>query len=699
MSALYLDPSQPIEARVGDLMGRLTVDEKIGLMNHVSSAVERLGIPEYDWWNECLHGVGRAGRATVFPQAIGLAATFDEDLVHRVADAISDEARAKHHAAVRAGNRGAYRGLTFWSPNVNIFRDPRWGRGQETYGEDPVLTGRIGAAFVRGLQGDDPDHLKVAACAKHYAVHSGPEGERHRFDAQVSKRDLFDTYLPAFESLVEAGVESVMGAYNRTLGEPCCASELLMNDILRGRWGFRGHYVSDCWAIQDFHQHHKITADAAESAALAVRLGCDLSCGCAYKELPEALSRGIVSEAEIDRCVERLLRTRFRLGMFDGAEHDAYASIPVEVIGCEAHRDLAREAAEKSVVLLKNDGVLPLGTCKRIFVTGPSAASVDVLLGNYFGVNSTLVTILEGIAGRVDQGTTVQYRLGCLVSHPGTSGSGWMVGEAREADVAIVCLGLAPQLEGEEGEAISAESSGDRIDIGLPEVQMEYLRALKASGTPIVLVVTGGAAIAMPEAHELADAMLFVWYPGERGGEAVARVLFGDACPSGRLPVTFPMSVDQLPPFEDYSMANRTYRYSQETPLYPFGFGLSYARFSYSEPLLMEQEDGLVVSALVRNEGDREAEEVVQLYLHDLEASVSVPRWALKEFERIRLAPGASERVAFAITPRMLELVDEEGERRMEPGRFRALIGGACPHPRAQELGAPAPAVVEFEVV
>ncbi|MFO7171184.1 MAG: glycoside hydrolase family 3 C-terminal domain-containing protein, partial [Chloroflexota bacterium] len=617
-----------------------------------------------------------------------------------------DEGRAKYHEALRRnGQTGWYQGLTFWTPNVNIFRDPRWGRGQETYGEDPFLTGEIGAAFVRGLQGDHPRYLKTAACAKHYAVHSGPEKDRHTFDARVSARDLHATYLPAFRKLVvEAKVEAVMGAYNRTNGEPCCASPTLLGEILRGAWGFEGHVVSDCWALNDLHLHHKVTADAVESAALALKMGCDLSCGETYEFLGEALRRGLVEEADIDRALRRLLVTRFKLGMFDPPEMVPFASTPMSVVGCEEHRALAHEAALKSLVLLKNDGILPIAPDARtVLVVGPNAASADILLGNYFGMSDSLCTLLEGIAGRAPEGMRVEYLLGSNLTHPNANPLNWSVFSASHADVVVACVGLAPQLEGEEGEAIGSAAHGDREDIGLPAAQVDYLKRLAERGVNLVLVVAGGSPVALGELAELARAILFIWYPGQEGGRAVASVLFGDESPSGKLPITFPKSVEQLPPFEDYAMDGRTYRYADAEPLYPFGFGLSYTTFTY-DAIALDRErvsagEPVQVRVSVTNSGAVAAEEVVQLYISDLEASVPVPKHALIGFRRVRLAPGETAQVEFSVTPEMMELVDDDGARRLEPGVFRLTAGGCSPGARGEALGAPRPVSATFTVV
>ncbi|MFN8482341.1 MAG: glycoside hydrolase family 3 N-terminal domain-containing protein [Anaerolineae bacterium] len=703
----YLDITLSIAARVRDLLSRLTLDEKIAQLDNAAPAIPRLNIPAYNYWGEALHGVARNGRATVFPQAIGMAATWDPALIGRVASAIGDEGRAKYHAALRRkGETDWYQGLTFWSPNINIFRDPRWGRGQETWGEDPFLTGEMGAAFVRGLQGDHPTYLKAAACAKHFAVHSGPESLRHGFNAQVSPRDLRATYLPAFETLVrEAKVEAVMGAYNRVNGEPCCASQVLLANILRGEWGFDGHVVSDCGALDDIHLHHKVTADAAETVALALKRGCDLCCGVTNRHLGEAVQRGLVAEADIDRALGRLLTTRFKLGMFDPPEAVPYAATPMSVVGSDAHRALAYESALKSVVLLKNrDSFLPLtDRVRSLHMVGPAATSAEALLGNYYGLSDGLTTLLEGVVGRVPEGTRIAYRMGSQFVHPNANAHDWLYQEVLQSDAVIACVGLSPQLEGEEGDAIESAANGDRADIGLPPIQVKFIKKLAASGARIVLVVTGGAPIALGEVADLAEAVLFVWYPGQEGGRAVADILFGNATPSGKLPLTFPRSADQLPPFESYAMAGRTYRYMDAEPLYPFGFGLSYTTFAYSDLRLAEDivraGRPLSLEFTVTNTGAVEAEEVAQVYLTDLAASVPVPRHSLVGFQRVRLAAGASQTLRFTLTPQMMMLVDEDGRRAQEPGRFRVAVGGCSPGARGEQLGAPKALHAEFVVM
>jgi len=702
----YLDTSLSFAERAKDLIQRLSLDEKVGLMSHPAHGIPRLNIPAYNYWSEALHGVARSGRATVFPQAIGMAATWDKELILKVATAISDEGRAKYHAALkRNGDTDQYQGLTFWSPNVNIFRDPRWGRGQETWGEDPFLTGEMASVFVRGLQGDDPKYLKTAACAKHYAVHSGPEKDRHIFNAIVTKRELYDTYLPAFKKLVtEARVESVMGAYNRTLNEVCCASKLLIEDILRGEWGFEGHFVSDCWALSDFHRNHKITNDEAESAALALKHGCDLGCDHVYNEIPEAIQRGLITEADVDRALARTLGTRFKLGMFDPDEDVPHTSISTDVVACDEHRKLAYRTATESVVLLKNkDHLLPIKpSTRKIFVTGPTATSMEVLLGNYYGFNDQMVTLLEGITGRLPEGMGMEYHSGAMLKHPREIKETWAPLMALSADIAIVCAGNSSFLEGEEGESLLSPQNGDRESISLPESQIEYIKELAIRGAKIVLVLTGGSPIALGEVEDMVDAILFVWYPGMEGGRAVADVLFGDVSPSGKLPLTFPKSLDQLPAFNDYRMTGRTYRYMTDEPLYPFGFGLGYSHFEFSDLRLEKQElfpgDSLNVSLTLQNSSGTDSAEVVQFYLSDLKASTIVPLHHLIGFERVSLKASESRTIHITLTPEMMSFFNDDGKLTLEPGEFRLEVGGCSPGKRGQELGAPKPVTALFEV-
>ncbi|RME01597.1 MAG: glycoside hydrolase family 3 protein [Bacteroidetes bacterium] len=702
----FQNPDLPIEQRVDDLISRLTLDEKIVQLKYDAPAVDRLGVPQYNWWNECLHGVARNGRATVFPQAIGLAATWDVNLAHRVSDVIATEARAKYNAFSSHGYRGQYQGLTFWTPNINIFRDPRWGRGMETYGEDPFLTSRIGVAFVKGLQGDHPKYMKAAAMAKHYAVHSGPEGLRHEFNAEVSMKDLWETYLPAFEALVtEAHVEGIMGAYNRTNGHPCNAHPYLMQEVLRKRWGFKGYFVSDCWAIVDFYNGHKVVKTPAEAAALALNHGTNLNCGDTYPYLREAIKQGLTTEAQVDRNLRELLPTRFRLGLFDPQGKCPFDRIGPEAIHADDHVKLSREAAAKSFVLLKNENnALPIAKdIGKVFVTGPTATHAQALLANYYGLSESLVTFVEGITGKVSPHTAVYYRQGVLLDEPNRNPIDWFSGTAAESDVTIACVGLSQLIEGEEGESIASRHKGDREDIGLPQNQIDFLKVLRSKAKKLVVVITGGSAIACPEVYEMADALIYVWYPGEQGGNALADVIFGDVSPSGKLPVSVPYSIADLPPFEDYNMANRTYRYMEKDPLFPFGFGLSYSKFEYSNLKLSSNKiaagERLEVEVTVTNTGDYRSEEVVELYLKDLEASVAVPKYSLRGFQKVELWPGASTTVKFTLDQKALSIVNNEGELVLEPGKFQVFVGGSQPSRRSLDLGASPWVDSIFEVI
>jgi beta-glucosidase len=845
----YQNPDLAFDARAADLVSRLTPDEKIAQLMNDAPAIPRLGVPAYEWWNECLHGVARAGAATVFPQAIGLAATFDRPLMREVATAISDEARAKHHEFARRGERRRYQGLTFWSPNINIFRDPRWGRGQETYGEDPYLTARMGVEFVRGLQGDDPRYLKLVATAKHFAVHSGPEADRHHFDARPSERDLHETYLPAFEALVrEAKAASVMGAYNRVNGESASASVRLLQDVLRSQWGFEGYVVSDCGAIDDIYKNHKIVPTAEGAAALGVKQGCDLECGGTYKALRAALDQGLVKESDLDVALKRLFTARLRLGMFDPPERVRYAQIPYGVNESKEHDQLARRAAQASIVLLKNDGLLPLAKAKvrTIAVVGPNADEIMTLLGNYYGTPSRPVTLLAGVRNAVGAGTKVLYAGGTelvegrqdpravppiasdslgpaagaverglrgeyfrgrelagepvltridpsvafrwdrgsptstLVANgempadkalpddefsvrwtgqlrPTVTGRheitvtgddgfrlfvdgkpvidewtttsraravsasvdlvagkpadvrleyfeairdaeirlGWKLPGAREpfaeavaaaraSDVVVFAGGLNGDVEGEEMKvSYPGFAGGDRTDIALPAPQEKLLRAVHATGKPVVLVLMTGSAIAVSWAQQNLRAIVLAWYPGQQGGNAIADVLFGDANPSGRLPVTFYRSVDQLPPFDDYAMANRTYRYFAGDPLYPFGHGLSYTRFEYSDLRVDRAElgagDTVEASVAIRNSGPVAGAEVVQLYARHVAPKLAQPRQQLRGFERVVLAPGETRRIAFRLTPQTALAHYDEGGRTnaVEPGEYELQAGAS----------------------
>jgi beta-glucosidase len=695
----FLNPDITLSARADDLLGRMTIDEKIGQMMNSAPAIERLGIPAYDWWNECLHGVARAGLATVFPQAIGLGATWDEDLIFRVSTAISDEARAKHHEFVRNGPLKRYQGLTFWTPNINIFRDPRWGRGQETYGEDPFLTGRLGVQFIKGLQGDDPRYFKTIATVKHFVVHSGPEPERHSFDAVTDQRDFMETYLPQFEMGIKEGkAYSLMCAYNRYNGETCCGSEALLNGILRTEWGFDGYIVSDCGAITDIYRGHKVVATAAEAAALAVRAGTDLECSNVYRNLKDALSKNLITEKEIDVAVKRLFIARFRLGMFDPPEMVKYAQIPFNVLDSETNKKLAKETALKSMVLLKNEkNLLPLKkNIGKVAVIGPNSDQSFVLLGNYNGIPSDPVTPLRGIKEKLAGFSEVLYSQGCnwAAGMPGERTPEVMKAEALEvagkADVIIMCMGITPRLEGEEMRVnVEGFRGGDRTTLELPAVQQDLIKAVYALGKPVVLVLLNGSALSVNWEKEKIPAILETWYGGQAAGQAIADVLFGDYNPGGRLPVTFYKSVNDLPPFDDYNMKNRTYRYFTGEPLFPFGYGLSYTTFGYSKLQIKGKVnigDSLKVTVNVKNTGKIAGDEVVQLYLSNLEATVPVPIHTLKGFRRIHLLPGEVKTVILTIPSDAFSLIDNNNKRVILPGKFQIFVGGRQPDSKAVKV-------------
>jgi len=679
----FQNPDNPIEKRIDDLINRLSLEEKASLMLYNSPAIERLGIAEYNWWNECLHGVGRAGKATVFPQAIGLAATFNDDLIFKVATAISDEARAKHYAALRKGNRVQYTGLSFWTPNINIFRDPRWGRGQETYGEDPYLTGRIGSAFVRGLQGNDPDFLKASACAKHYVIHSGPEESRHRFNAKPNETDFRETYLPAFKTLVDAGVESVMCAYNRAYDKPCCSSKYLLDDILRKEWGFKGHIVSDCWALDDIWARHKVTDKRVKAAAMAADAGVNLNCGYLYKYLPEAVKKGLLKEETIDKNLRILLRTRFKLGLFDPMEKTPWAGLSKDIVNCEVHQELAYETAAESMVLLKNNGVLPINQkqAKKIFVTGALAADLTALLGNYNGFSGNMHTILEGIMNKADAGTTINYSQGFLLGNDTLFNGFWQAGSA---DYTIACIGINRLMEGENGDAMLNPNGGDRKTIELPGNQIEFIKKIKASikkdkTKKLIVVVNGGSAIALKEVADLADAIVFAWYPGEQGGNALADILFGKINPTGRLPVTFYESTKDLPPFDDYAMQGRTYKYFKGKALYPFGYGLSYTEFDYRNLHIdknqVKQNDTINISLDIANTGNYDGEEVVQIYVKQLKADKNAPNKVLVNFKRISVEKGKTVKLKMQIPVASFARWDTKEQKYLVPsGKYLIQI-------------------------
>jgi beta-glucosidase len=670
------------DERIADLTQRLSIEEKCAFLLNDFEGVEHLGIPSYNWWNEALHGVARAGRATVFPQAIGMAATFDDTLIKEVADIISDEARAKYVDAQKKNNRDRYVGLTFWTPNVNIFRDPRWGRGQETFGEDPLLTSRMGAAFVRGLQGNHPDYLKTSACAKHYVVHSGPEPMRHYFDAKSSEFDLRNTYLPAFKSLVEAGVSGVMCAYNRTNGEPCCGSDYLLNDILTEEFGFDGYIVSDCNAIRDFWRDHKVVSDEKEAAALALTSGVNVNCGQTYNFLMDAYNAKLINEDDIDAALYGTLKILFRLGFFDPMETFYYNRISSDIVNSENHVDKSLEVAQKSLVLLKNEGVLPLkrDKLKNIYVTGPNAASMDVLWANYNGFSENFVTLLEGVMNEANPGTIVNYNEGCGIVNDTIFRRTFY---ASQAEVVIAGLGLNSLLEGEAGDAYLSEFGGDRKEVKLPENQIKYVKRLRQiSKGKIVAVIMGGSAISLTDIEPYVDAIIYAWYPGEQGGAAIADVLFGNYNPSGRLPVTIYKSLNDLPVFTDYSMKNRTYRYFTGKPEYAFGFGLSFSDFKYSDLNFDKSEycsgnDTISLSFTLSNISDVDGEEVIQIYF-SFNGGEEFPIKQLVDFKREYLRRNESKIVNVEIPVSRFEFYLPRKKRyEVSEGEYQIMIGGS----------------------
>ena len=713
----YRDTSLSFAERAKELVAQMTTAEKIDQLLSAAPALERLGIPAMDWWSEALHGVAREGTATMFPQAIGMAATFDPALIGQVGEAVGVETRIKHEQYAAHGVHDLYKGLSLYSPNVNIFRDPRWGRGQETYGEDPWLAGRLGVAYIRGLQGSDPDYRMTAACAKHFAVHSGPEADRHTFNAVVSPKDLRETYLPAFEACVKEGhVAQVMGAYNRAQDELCCASDLLLGQILRGEWDFDGMVVSDFGAIADFHSNHKLTKDAAESAALAIRKGCDMNLGFVYAHAQEALDRGILTEADIDRACTRVMEQRLRLGLY---ETPAALVVDHDRLDSPAHRALNLQTARESLVLLKNDGMLPLRGIRSLAVIGPNAMSRKALMGNYHGDASEYITVLDGIRAAAGEAVRIRYSSGCelvpfqpprmpgqtqtsdeaVVSHfgkvPATfnflelMGHGSRTAEAlayaEESDAVVLVLGLDESVEGEEmrGGGCDEFANGDKKTLLLPSNQRKLLDDVLALGKPTTVVLLSGSALAVDDPR--INALVQAWYPGALGGRAVGELLFGAYSPSGRLPVTFYRDVDDLPAFTDYAMANRTYRYYQGDPLYPFGFGLSYTRFDYSG-LSIEAGSGVTAQVTVTNSGSMAGREVVQAYVRWEGSDASQPRWHLCALDSVELAPGASAVVTLVIPPEALYTYHTDGSRAVEPGRYRLWVGGGQPDARTEAL-------------
>ncbi len=680
--------------RAQALVAQMTVEEAASQLRHDAPAIPRLGIPEYNWWNECLHGVARAGVATCFPQAIGLGATFDEELIERIGVAISLEARAKYNTYSSHQDRSKYKGVTMWTPNINIFRDPRWGRGQETYGEDPVLTAALGCAMIRGLQHEEDGYMTTAACAKHLAVHSGPELLRHEFDARVSQKDLWETYLPAFEACVtQAGVESVMGAYNRTNGDPCCAHPYLMGEVLRGRWNFQGHVVSDCWAVRDFHEHHHVTKEPEESAALALKEGCDLNCGCTYREMLNAYLHGKVSEEEIRKSAVRLFTTRYLLGLFD---HSGLDEIPYEAVGCREHLELARQAAEESFVLLKNDGILPLQPRKyrTIAVIGPNADSQAVLVGNYSGTPPRSVTLLEGIREACDrEGIRVLFAEGSHLyqeppaKHPFKN---YRIVEAAVAaehsDLVILCVGLDATLEGEGGDVGNEYASGDKNHLLLPPCQRRLVETVMHTGTPFLLLNASGSPIDLSAYEEKAGAILQVWYPGGEGGRVAADILFGETAPCGKLPVTFYYNDNPLPEITDYSMAGRTYRYLTQKPWHGFGYGLTYGSLTVEEARIEEDVsyerasgEGLNCHVTCSNEGDRDVREVLQVYVHVEGSEHEVPNRKLAAFRRIRVEKHTSAEFLIRLPGAAFGVVDREGRKVFDGSGATISVGFGQP--------------------
>lgn len=679
---LYKQDDQPLEKRIQSLLSSLTLEEKASLMGYRSMAVPRLGIPAYNWWNEGLHGVARAGQATVFPQAIGMAATFNDDLLKQVATVISTEARAKYNLAVAKNKRLMYMGLTFWSPNINIFRDPRWGRGQETYGEDPFLTSRMGVAYVQGMQGNDPSHLKVSATAKHFVAHSGPEATRDEFDAIVDEKDLRDTYLYAFKELVDHGVESVMTAYNRVNGEPNSTSDSYLNKILLKEWGFKGHVVTDCGALDDIYTRHKVLPTSVEVAAAAIKAGINLDCSTILqKDVVKAVKLKLIQAKDVDKALTPLLRTQFKLGFFDQPSSSPYANYNADSISNTAHTALARKVAQQSMVLLKNKNkILPLkkSDYSSITVLGTNAASLDVLAGSYHGVSSNMVDFVEGITGAVGVDTRVEYDLGSSYTDTTHFGGIWAAGNS---DLTVAVIGLSPVLEGEAGDAFLSTTKGDKATLSLPEGNIAFMKALRKGNPkkPIVAVITAGSNVDIAAIEPYADAIILAWYPGEQGGNAFADLLFGEVSPSGRLPLTFYRSVNDLPDYNSYDMKGRTYRYYNGPVQYPFGFGLSYSTFAYNwkeKPKVTYQDnDTITFSVVVKNTGNMDADEVVQAYIQ-YPGMDRLPIKELKGFKRVSLKKGTEQLVTLEIPIKELRKWDlKKRDWQLYPGSYQLVIG------------------------
>jgi len=678
-SYLFREENAPLNERVNDLLRQLSIEEKIGMLGYNSKPVTRLNIPAYNWWNEGLHGVARAGRATVFPQAIAMAASFNEGLVQEVATVISTEARAKYNLARSRGNYLQYMGLSFWSPNINIFRDPRWGRGQETYGEDPFLTATMGMAYVRGLQGADPYHIKAAAGAKHFAVHSGPEADRHSFDAIVDEKDLRETYLYAFKKLSDAGVETIMCAYNRVNGEPCCTGNTLLRNILRNEWKFRGHVVTDCWALDDIFLRHKTLPNSVATAAAAVKAGVNLDCSnLLQSDVLKALDQKLITTTDIDSALAPLLRTQVKLGFYNDTAADPYRNYGEDSVANNYHRDLARKTAQQSMVLLKNaNDILPLNknSVRSIAIVGPNAASDDVLLGNYHGVTERTVNFVEGITAAVGAGVRIEYDQGCDFYDTVHFGGTWA---ASNADITVAVLGLTPVYEGEEGDAFL--SRGDKQNLSLPRSHIAYLKALrKAHNKPIITVITSGSAMDIEAIAPYTDAIILAWYPGEEGGNALADIVFGSVPPSGRLPLSFYRSLDDLPPYNDYGMKGRTYRYFRGKLQYPFGFGLSYTKFSYSfaaSPSAVIVNDTVKLRVKVKNTGKMKSDEVIQVYVQ-YPSMERMPLRELKAFQRATVDSGAEQTVEFFIPVKELQKWDSARHQwKLYPGNYTFHVGG-----------------------
>lgn len=688
------------QQRARALVAKMTVEEKASQLKFDAEAIPRLGIPAYNWWNEALHGVARAGTATVFPQAIGLAAAFDTEMMKEIGSVIATEGRAKYNENQKYGDRDIYKGLTFWAPNVNIFRDPRWGRGHETYGEDPYLTSRLAVPFIQGLQSDG-EYMKTAACAKHFAVHSGPEAKRHFFNAEASKKDMEETYLPAFEACVKEGkVEAVMGAYNRTNGEPCCASEELMNHYLRGKWKFQGHYVSDCWAIRDFHENHKVTDRPEESVKKALEAGCDLNCGCTYEKILNAYREGIIDEKYITESCVRLFTTRFLLGMFNETEYDKISYLEVE---SKEHLELAEQAATESMVLLKNDGILPLKKeeIHTIGIIGPNANSRNSLIGNYHGTSSEYVTVLEGMKQAAGDQIRVLYSEGChlwkdTIEHLAAPGQPDRLAEAQAvaeySDVVLLVVGLDETLEGEEGDTGNSDASGDKKDLEFPEPQKKLMDQILECKKPVILINMTGSAMNLSVAEEKAAAIIQAWYPGARGGKAVSDVIFGEKSPSGKLPVTFYKDTSDIPDFEDYSMKNRTYRYYTGEPLYPFGYGLTYGKCvvnSVTAEKVYGQEKefkGVKLFIETENQKNTETDDVLQVYIKDLDTEYAVLNPTLAAFKRIHLNGNVSGKTEIFVDKRAFTSVDENGDRKITGKNFKLYAGFSQPDARSEAL-------------